>query len=112
MPSTVMAAMVSGMAMASIRQVDPHFGQDAGRRSSSGRSRASPTPISATMTASSVTCSMSARFAVGSTGMPSGSGVMPIANPTAVSTIGAETAQRSSRAGSTTASSRLMPATR
>ena len=50
-------------------------------RSSSGRSMARPTPISATSTTSSVTCSIAARFSCGSSGRPSGSGVNPMSMP-------------------------------
>ena len=68
---------MSGMAMASSRHVRDHRRQLDSSRSLSGRSMASPTPISATSTTSSVTCSMTARLACGSSGRPSGRGREP-----------------------------------
>ena len=80
-PAGRRAAMLSGIATASSRQVRrPAAPRRAAAAGSSGRSRARPTPISATSTASSVTCSMVARFSCGSSGMPSGSGVSPISH--------------------------------
>ena len=106
-----MAAMVIGIPIASSRLVDDHRRLVLGSRSSSGRSSARPTPISATMMTSSVACSIAARLACGSSGRPSGSGVSPISIPTPTSTIGAEIAHRLRRSGSTMASSRLAPIT-
>ena len=104
--------MHSGMATASSRQVGDQAAQVDRSRSRRGRSSARPTPISATITVSSVTCSMTARFSWGSSGIPSGSGVNPMTMPTATSTIGADSAHRLTSSGSTTASSRASPATR
>ena len=105
------AAMDTGIATARSRQVADQLAQVSRRRRTRGRSRARPTPISATITVSSVTCSIVSRLACGSRGRPSGSGVRPSTSPTPTSTIGADSAHRLSRSGSTTARSRVSPTT-
>ena len=64
--------MHRGIATTSSRQVGAQARHDDRLRGSSGRSSARPTPISATMTVSSVTCSITARLSWGSSGRPSG----------------------------------------
>ena len=76
-PSSAVAPMASGMPISSSRQVDIHARQVAQERSCSGRSRASPTPISATSTQNSVRCSVSARWSTGEIVELPGSSPMP-----------------------------------
>ena len=111
-PSSATRAIVTGMPIARSRHVAAHRSQLFRSRGLSGRSSARPTPIRATSTTSSVTCSMAARLVWGSSGRPSGSGVRPMSMPTPTSTIGAEIAHRARSSGSTIANSRLAPATR
>ena len=99
--------MASGMPMSSSRQVDIQARQVAHERSCSGRSRASPTPISATRTLNSVRCSVSARCSIGETRELPGSS--PIPAPTTTRTIGADSATRLRAVGSTTPSSSAAP---
>ena len=75
-PSSATAAMVSGIAIASSRQVDDQ------RRQPSGRSSFSPAPISATITPTSVRCSVIHGCASGSgTGRPRGSAKTSMPRP-------------------------------
>ena len=92
-------------------QVGDHARRLARSRGCRGRSRASPTPIRATSTANSVTCSTMARFSRTSRGSPSDRGVRPRTTPTARSTMGDETATRDTRVGTIRARSRVRPAT-
>jgi hypothetical protein len=104
--------MESGIAMPSRRQAGDQVRQEESRRRSSGRSIARPTPINATITVSSVACSMRARLSWGPIGRSSGSGVSPISMPVPISSIGVVTGAPRSTAGSSTARIRQSPATR
>jgi len=103
-PRTQVPRIASGIPMASNRHVACQRRHDAQDRNDSGRSKASPTPINATITVSSVRCSMAAGFVVGSTSKPCGSGMDPMPKPTRTRTMGADSATRRSRMGRTTAS--------
>ena len=109
-PSSAVAPMASGMPMSSRRQVEAHARQVAQERSCSGRSRARPTPISATSTLNSVRCSVSARWPTGEIVELPGS--IPIPAPTTTSTIGADSATLLRAVGSTTPSRSAAPPTR
>ena len=84
-----------------------------GSRHRSGRSSASPTPMSATSTVISVTCSTTGRAATGSSSTSVSERQQPDRRmPVATSTMGAESAQRCSSWGSTAARSRDPPSRR
>ena len=68
--------------------------------------------MSATSTVISVTCSTTARLAIGSIANPSASGVSPMSIPMTTSTKGGDRAADRNRRGRTTATRRHRPAMR
>lgn len=103
-PSSATPAIPSGIARPIIRHVGIHV------RQLSGRSRASPTPMSAMITVASAMWAVARASRIGLTGSSPGT-TRPTTTPKESTTIGAENARPSAMVGSRLTSSRPRPRT-